>query len=76
MIQAWIELARQPRYRRRVVFLEDYDIALAQELVQGVDRLDQHAAPAVGSLRHQRHEGAGERRPQLLDPRRLVGRGL
>jgi starch phosphorylase len=37
MIQAWIELARQPRYRRRVAFLEDYDIALAQELVQGVD---------------------------------------
>ncbi|WP_421998552.1 alpha-glucan family phosphorylase [Reyranella sp.] len=37
MIQAWVELARQSRYRRRVVFLEDYDIALAQELVQGVD---------------------------------------
>ena len=26
-----------PAFRRRVVFLEDYDIALAQELVQGVD---------------------------------------
>ncbi|MGZ5921846.1 MAG: alpha-glucan family phosphorylase [Rhizomicrobium sp.] len=37
MIQAWIQLARQHRYRRRVVFLEDYDIALAQELVQGID---------------------------------------
>ena len=37
MIREWIELARQPRYRGRVVFLEDYDIALAQELVQGVD---------------------------------------
>jgi starch phosphorylase len=37
MIRAWIELARDPRYRRRVVFLEDYDIAVAQELVQGVD---------------------------------------
>ena len=37
MIRAWIDLARQPRYRRRVVFLDDYDIALAQELVQGVD---------------------------------------
>ncbi len=37
MIKAWIELARQPRYRRRVAFLEDYDIALAQELIQGVD---------------------------------------
>lgn len=37
MIGAWIELARQSSHRRRVVFLEDYDIALAQELVQGVD---------------------------------------
>ena len=37
MIRAWVELARNPRYRRHVVFLEDYDIAVAQELVQGVD---------------------------------------
>ena len=37
MIQEWINLARQPRYRRHVVFLEDYDISLAQDLVQGVD---------------------------------------
>ena len=26
-----------PRLRHRVVFLEDYDITLAQQLVQGVD---------------------------------------
>ena len=37
MIRDWIELAQRPEFRRRVVFLEDYDIALAQELVQGVD---------------------------------------
>ncbi len=37
MIQQWIGFAEDPRYRRRVVFLEDYDISLAQELVQGVD---------------------------------------
>jgi len=37
MIRSWVELARNPRYRRHVVFLEDYDIALAQEMVQGVD---------------------------------------
>ena len=37
MIQAWIALARHPALRHRVVFLEDYDISLAQELVQGVD---------------------------------------
>lgn len=37
MIRAWIEFARDPRFRVRVVFLEDYDMGLAKELVQGVD---------------------------------------
>jgi len=37
MIQEWIRLAHDPRYRHHVVFLEDYDISLAQEMVQGVD---------------------------------------
>ena len=39
-------------------------------------RVAQHAAPPEGSLRHERHEGRPQRRPQPLDPRRLVGRGL
>jgi starch phosphorylase len=37
MIRDWIKLARDPRYRRQVVFLEDYDMSLAQDIVQGVD---------------------------------------
>jgi starch phosphorylase len=37
MIQEWITLAQQPELRRNIVFLEDYDLYLAQELVQGVD---------------------------------------
>lgn len=37
MIHAWLEFASRPQVRCRAVFLEDYDIALAQELVQGVD---------------------------------------
>jgi len=36
-IQEWAQFAAQPMVRKHVVFLEDYDIALAQELVQGVD---------------------------------------
>ena len=36
-VQAWARFAARPEVRRHVVFLEDYDIALAQELVQGVD---------------------------------------
>jgi glycogen phosphorylase len=37
MIQEWIALAQQAELRRRLVFLEDYDLYVAQELVQGVD---------------------------------------
>jgi len=36
-IQEWARFVAQPRVRRHAVFLEDYDIALAQEMVQGVD---------------------------------------
>jgi starch phosphorylase len=37
LVQAWLAFVQQPRVRSRAVFLEDYDMALAQELVQGVD---------------------------------------
>lgn len=36
-IQVWAQFAARPEIRKHVVFLEDYDIALAQEMVQGVD---------------------------------------
>ena len=36
-IQQWSQFVKRPEVRSRVVFLEDYDIALAQEMVQGVD---------------------------------------
>ena len=37
LLQAWAEFVQQPAVRSRAVFLEDYDMSLAQELVQGVD---------------------------------------
>ncbi len=37
MIRDWILLARHPDLRQRIVFIEDYDLTVAQELVQGVD---------------------------------------
>ena len=37
LITAWVEFAARPAVRDRVVFLEDYDITLAEELVRGVD---------------------------------------
>ncbi len=36
-VRAWAQFAEHPEVRGRAVFLEDYDMALAQELVQGVD---------------------------------------
>lgn len=36
-IQEWARFVQHPEVRTHAVFLEDYDIALAQELVQGVD---------------------------------------
>ena len=37
LVQAWAEFVRRAPVRRRAIFLEDYDMSLAQELVQGVD---------------------------------------
>jgi len=37
LVQALAQFAAQPALRNRVVFLEDYDITLAQELVAGID---------------------------------------
>jgi starch phosphorylase len=37
LIQQWAQFVKRPEVRSRAVFLEDYDMALAQEMVQGVD---------------------------------------
>jgi len=37
MIQAWIRFVRRPDVRLHAVFLSDYDLQLAERLVQGVD---------------------------------------
>jgi starch phosphorylase len=36
-VSEWAHFVQRPELRNHAVFLEDYDIALAQELVQGVD---------------------------------------
>jgi starch phosphorylase len=36
-VRIWAEFVQRPDIRAHAVFLEDYDITLAQELVQGVD---------------------------------------
>lgn len=37
LIRQIVHFARDPRIRRRIVFLEDYDMSIARYLVQGVD---------------------------------------
>jgi starch phosphorylase len=37
MIRQWVEFARLPEAQSRVVFLSDYDVLMAEHLVQGVD---------------------------------------
>jgi starch phosphorylase len=37
MIRQWFEFARRPEVRSRVVFLSDYDVLMAEHLVQGMD---------------------------------------
>ncbi|MGP6156346.1 MAG: alpha-glucan family phosphorylase [Vulcanimicrobiaceae bacterium] len=37
MIKAWIEFVQRPEVRRHAVFLSDYDLVLAERLVQGAD---------------------------------------
>ncbi len=37
LVEAWLHFAMRADVRHRVVFIEDYDMAVAQELVQGVD---------------------------------------
>ena len=37
LVEAWMRFVSDAEVRMRCVFLEDYDLSLAQELVQGVD---------------------------------------
>src|SRR5579875_226341 len=37
MVREWIEFTRRPDVSNRAVFIEDYDMAIAAELVQGID---------------------------------------
>ena len=74
MIQAIQHFAAQHEVRHRFVFLDDYDMAVARALLPRRGHLAEHPSPAAGGVRDERHEGGPERRAELLDPRRLVGR--
>ena len=76
LIQKWIQFIRRPEVRPHAIFLSDYDMHLTERLVQGRGCLAQHATAALGGVRHEWHEGAGQRRHQSFGIGRLVGRSL
>ena len=73
LIQQMVRFADSESVRRRIVFLPDYDMALASFLVAGLRHLAEQPAAAPGGLRHLRHEGRAERRPQPVRSGWLVG---
>jgi starch phosphorylase len=76
MVQQWVNFTRRPEVRGHVVFISDYDLRVAERLVQGGDVWINNPAPPLGSQRHQRHEDPGQRRAQSVGARRMVGRGI
>ena len=77
LIRQMVQHARErPEFRRRIVFLEDYDMPWPRYLVQGCDVWLNTPLRPHGSQRHQRHEGGGQRRAQPEHAGRLVGRSV
>ena len=64
LIQAIIDLASRPEFRRKIVFLENYDMAVARYMVQGCDVWLNTPSAASGGQRHERNESTGQWRPQ------------
>jgi starch phosphorylase len=73
LIKQWKDFIKRPEVKDRVVFLNDYDMMLAQELVQGIDLWINTPSASMGGLRNQWHEGPRQWRPQSLRVGRLVG---
>ena len=74
LIQEIVRFADDPEVRHRIVFLPNYDIAHGAAALPRLRRLAEQPAAPLRGVRHVRHEGRAERRPQPVDPRRLVGR--
>ncbi len=58
----------------KTVYVENYDMRWGQAHHLRRRSVAEHPHAPAGSLRHQRHEGRAERRPQLQRGGRLVGR--
>ena len=76
MIRQIVDVRRRPRHPSSVRVPRGLRHRRRPGAVPGRRRLAEQPAPAAGGVRDVRHEGGVERRAQLLDPRRLVGRAV
>ena len=76
LIAEILHFARRPEFRRRIVFLEDYDMNVARYLVQGVDVWLNNPRRPLEASGTSGMKVAANGGLNLQHPRRLVGRGL
>ena len=73
LIAEIVHIARRPEFRRRIVFLEDYDMNVARYLVQGVDVWLNNPRRPLEASGTSGMKVAVNGGLNLSDPRRLVG---
>ena len=74
LIQEHRQLSDDPEVRHRIVFLPNYDMAMAKLLYPGCDVWLNNPLRPYEACGTSGHEGRAQRRPQPLGARRLVGR--
>ena len=74
LIQQMVKFTDDPEVRHRIAFLPELRHRDGAAPLPGLRRVAQQPAAPVRGLGHLGHEGRPQRRPQPLDPRRLVGR--
>ena len=73
VLQQIAELMRDPKFRDKFVFVEDYDINVGRRLCAGRRRVAQQSAATVGGVGHERSESCAERWIESFRSRWLVG---
>ena len=76
LVQRLFEMKGHPQVGRRVVYLDDYDVALGAAMTRGCDIWVNVPRPAAGGVGHVGHQVRRQRRPAAVGARRLVAGGL
>ena len=76
MIRQIVQFSRDPEVRHRMAFVEDYDIVVARHMYQGADVWVNTPRRPLEACGTSGMKAALNGSPQLLHPRRLVGRDV